>query len=231
MSILITGSKGYIGSRLLKRLDAVGSDYNDGNLVSCPLPDAKVIYHLAAHASVYESWNRPVDYMDNLRTVVRLVKDFPNAKIVYASTCSTKDPSSSPYGFSKWAGAEYLKRFHKNYVITMFPNVFGDSPRSFVDRLRNLKEGEWATINGDGSNVRDYVHVDDIVEALVKAKDWKSGEYELGSGKSVSTLALAVASGKAFHTGPAVQEQIDGVIRNTTPDWEPTIDVLEYVKT
>jgi len=224
--IVITGHRGYIGSRLLKRFpDAMTLD---GDIMHAALPDADVIYHLAAYASVPESWNRPVDYMENLRTTVRLVHAYPNAKIIMASTCSIKDPSASPYGFSKWVAHEYLTRYHKNYVTTMFPNVFGDSPRSVVDIFRKR---EYLTINGDGSNVRDYVHVDDIVEALVKAKDWKTGEYELGSGKSVSTLQLAVASGKAYQFAPPVPEQKDGVIRNTTPDWSPTIDVLEYVKT
>lgn len=225
---LLTGGRGYIGSRLSKRLpEAKVVDYNDGNLVNAPLPDATVIYHLAAHASVPESWNRPVSYMDNLRTTVRLVHEYPNAKIIMASTCSTKDPSASPYGFSKWVAEEYLKRFHKNYVVTVFPNVFGESPRSVVDIFKN---SDRLKVYGDGLNVRDYVHVDDIVEALVQAKEWDTGVYELGSEQAVTTLDLAKATGKPYDHLPAVPEQKDGVIRNTTPSWKPTIDVFEYVK-
>lgn len=226
MRILITGHKGYIGSRLLKHIP--DAEVLEGSIVNAVLPDVDVIYHLAAYASVPESWNRPVDYMENLRTTVKLVHAYPNAKIIYASTCSTKDPSGSPYGFSKWAAAEYLKRFHKNWVITMFPNVFGDSPRSVVDIFRTRNE---LKINGDGTNVRDYVHVDDIVEGLVQAKDWPHGEYELGSEVPVSILELAQATGKPYFHGPEVPEQKDGVIKNTTPNWYPTIDVIEYVKT
>ena len=225
MKILLTGHKGYIGSRLLKKLPE--SMILAGDINSAVLPDADVVYHLAAYASVPESWNRPVDYMENLRTTVRLTHAYPNAKIILASTCSTKDPSASPYGFSKWVAEEYLKRFHKNYVITTFPNVFGDSPRSVVDIFRKR---DTLKINGDGLNTRDYVHVDDIVEALLLAKDWKSGEYELGSGKAINLVQLAEATGKPYEYAPAVPEQKDGVIRNTTPNWQPTIDVLEYVK-
>lgn len=223
--ILITGQRGFIGSRLLKRLPEAYTA--DGDIKTAMLPDVDVIYHLAAHAHVPSSWERPLDYMDNLLTVVRLVRDFPRAKIIFASTCAINDPSGSPYGFSKWAATEYLKRFHKNWVITMFPNVFGNSDRSVVDIFRRKPE---LTIYGDGLNTRDYVHVDDIVEALVLAKDWDVGQYELGSGIGVSTLELAQATGKPFKHADAVPEQKDGVIRNTTPNWKPTINVLEYVK-
>ena len=218
MRILITGGKGYVGSKLANKFDDVYvTDYDDGNLVSCPLPDADIIYHLAAHASVEESWNRPIDYMDNLRTTVRLIRDYPNAKIIYANTCSTLDPSSSPYGFSKWAADEYLQRFHKNWVSLMFPNIFGDSPRSVVDIFKN---SDSLTIFGDGLQVRDYVHVDDIVEALVLAKDWDKGQYRLGSNKGVAVCELATATGKRIKFAPA---------RNTTPNWKPKIDVIKFL--
>lgn len=225
MKILISGHRGFIGSRLLKKLPEAYTV--EGDVKSVPIPDVDVIYHLAAHAHVPSSWERPLDYMDNLLTVVRLVRDFPRAKIIFASTCAINDPSGSPYGFSKWAATEYLKRFHKNWVITMFPNVFGDSDRSVVDIF---KRKDTLTVFGDGLNTRDYVHVDDIIDALVKAKDWECGEYELGSQIPVSTLDLAKATGKPYMHAPAVPEQKDGLIRNTTPNWKHTIDVLEYVK-
>lgn len=226
MRILITGAKGYVGSRLLRKVNAFAMDLNDGNLVNAPLPDVDVVYHLAAHASVPESWNRPVDYMDNLRTTVRLVHAYPNAKIILASSCVNENPESSPYAFSKRAAADYLKLYHKNWVNLIFPNIFGDSPRSVVDIFRKAEE---LTIYGDGEQIRDYVHVDDIVEALVKAKDWDSGEYSLGSGVKTTLLEVATATGKPIKFLEARKEQREAVVPNTTPDWKPTIDVLDFV--
>lgn len=223
--ILITGHKGYVGSRLLKRFpDAM---ILTGDIASAVLPDADMVYHLAAYASVPESWNRPVDYMENLRTTVRLVHAYPNAKIIHAATCAAENPEASPYAFSKRVAADYLKLYHKNWVNLVFPNIFGESPRSVVDIFRRSKE---LTIWGDGLQVRDYVHVDDIVEALVRAKDWDGGEYSLGSGKGTTVLEIAEATGKPFVHVDGVKEQREAIIPNTSPGWQPTINVIEYVK-
>lgn len=223
--ILLTGHLGYVGTRLLKKFpDAMTVE---GNLLLATLPDADVVYHLAAYASVPESWNRPVDYMENLRTTVRLTHAYPNAKIIHASTCAAENPEASPYAFSKRAAADYLKMYHENWVNLIFPNIFGDSPRSVVDIFRRETQ---PTLRGDGLQLRDYVHVDDIVEALVKAKDWDQGEYSLGSGKGTTVLELAQATGKPLIYKGAVKEQREAVIPNTTPDWSPTVDVLDYVR-
>lgn len=244
--IVVTGSNGYIGSRLVQALDKVlireagleGAFESyilphppitiEGNLLSATLPDADIVYHLAAYASVPESWNRPVDYMENLRTTVRLAHAYPNAKIILASSCVNRNPESSPYAFSKRVAADYLKMYHRNWVNLIFPNIFGNSPRSVVDIFRKKDE---LTVNGDGLQLRDYVHVDDLVQALILAKDWEKGEYELGSEVGVSVKELAEATGKPITYGPSVPEQREAVIKNTTPNWKPSINVLEYVRT
>ena len=225
MNILLTGNLGNIGSRLAKKLDNfIGIDTKDGkNLLTCELPEnIDVIYHLAAHAPVEWSWQDPTLTMENLISTVRLVHHYPNAKIIFASTGASLDPVS-PYGFSKWACNEYLKRFHKNAVILYFPNIFG-IPRSVVDIFKGRDE---VTIYGDGLQTRDYVHVDDIVSGLFKAKDWEVGEYNMGSGKAINLLQLA--EGKTIKFEEARKEARESVLANTTPNWSPKVNVLEYI--
>jgi nucleoside-diphosphate-sugar epimerase len=223
---LITGHKGYIGSLLYEQIGGVGIDLKQGlNLLTCDLPEGiEVIYHLAAQSFVESSWHDPLHDLDNIKITARLVKQYPNAKIIYANSAAAKDPIMSPYGFSKWASAGYLKRFHDNYVICTFPNVYGKNDKSVVDIFKKA----WnVVVYGDGQQLRDYVHVDDIVEGLIKAKHWEKGEYEMGSG--IATSVLDLANGKNISFAPPRKEARESILKNNTPDWQPTIKVLEYI--
>lgn len=228
MRILITGHSGAVGSRLAKRLEmeheVVGIDTKDGeNLMTCKLPEnIDLIYHLAAHASVEESWKDPVRNMENITTTVRLAHAYPDVPIIYASSCAVYDPAS-PYGFSKKGGHDYLQLFHPNSIICVFPNIYGTG-RSVVDFFKGKDR---VTIFGDGMHRRDYVHVDDIVEGLVKAKKWDSGVYHMGGGQ-IHT-AVDFAEGKEVNFQPERKEAIESIIPNTTPNWEPTINVMDYL--
>lgn len=226
---LITGHKGFIGSLLYKALpEAIGIDVREGmNLLTCKLPqefDLECIYHLAAQSSVESSWHDPLHDLDNIRLTARLVHEYPDTKIIYANSCAAMD-KDSPYGFSKWASAEYLKKFHKNYVDCVFPNIYGEGSRSVVDIFKNKEE---VTIFGDGTHTRDYVHVDDIVKGLLKAQNWPVGDYYMGSGRSLDVLTLA--KGKKIIFAPERKEASEVVVPNTAPDWVPLIDVLNYIR-
>lgn len=219
--ILVTGHRGFVGSRLFKKIQAVGVDLKTGfNLLETPLYPADTIYHLAAHTSVEESWEYPTRYSDNFKMTVRLIEEYPDSRIIFAQSAAAVE-ASSPYGFSKWASGEYLKKFHKNYVICTFPNVYGGG-KGVVDIFKKQSK---VTIYGDGLQVRDFVHVDDIVEGLLKAQNWPVGEYSLGSGKGTTILELA--KDKEIIWAPARKEIRESILPNTTPDWAPTHDVLE----
>lgn len=226
MATLITGHKGFIGSLLHKQIPhAIGIDVRDGrNLLTCELPkDIDLIYHLAAQSDVVASWEDPLHDLDNIRITARLVKEYPNAKIIYASSCAGID-MKSPYGFSKRMSGEYLKNFHSNSVICVFPNIYGQGSRSVVDIFKGKNE---VIIYGDGKQTRDYVHVDDIVRGLLMAKHWDNGEYLMGSG--VSTTVLRLAGSKKIDFQPARKEPYEVVVGNTTPNWQPIINVFDYL--
>lgn len=223
--ILVTGHKGAIGSKLFKKIGDVGIDLLDGqDLLTCELPEnIDLIYHLAAHSSVENSWKDPMRDMQNLLTTVRLSTHYPNAKIIYAGSAAAEDPKS-PYGFSKRAAQDYLEKFHKDYAITVFPNVYGTG-RSVVDIFKDRKKVD---IFGDGLQARDYVYIEDIVDGLLKAKDWKKGKYYMGTGKATTVLNLA--KGKTINWLPARKESRRSVLKNTTPDWFHNIEVKNYIK-
>lgn len=225
MKVLITGSSGFIGKNITFP-DVVYIDIKDGlNLLTCDLPkDIDVIIHLAAQTSVESSWQDPVNDIDNLKMVVRLVNNYPNAKIIYTNSCAALSPKS-PYGFSKWACAEYLKTFHRQYVNLVLPNVYGVGSKSVVDIFRTHKN---VTIFGDGKAIRDYVHVFDIREAIIKAIKWDYGTYMLGSG--IGTKVLDLLDNHIVTYDTARKEERKVVLKNTTPNWKHTINVIDYLK-
>lgn len=223
--ILITGQQGFIGRKLAAKLpDAFGIDLQDGqNLLTADLPkNVDTIYHLAAQSSVEGSWHDPVHDSMNLAMTVRLAHAYPEAKIVFAQSAASVNPAS-PYGFSKWVSGEYLKKFHKNSVICVFPNVYGGT-KSVVDIFKDKDE---VVVFGDGMQVRDYVHVDDIVEGLLQAQNWPVGEYFMGSMQGTTVLELACEKRIVF--APARKEARESVLPNTTPNWKPSIEVLDYL--
>lgn len=217
--ILITGYKGFIGSKLSKKLDNfIGIDLKDGlDLLTCPLPNnIDLVYHLASQTSVESSWQDPIHDLKSIQLTARLVKEYPNTKIIYVNSCAAIDPKT-PYGFSKKMSFEYLKTFHDSWVSCVLPNVYGGG-NGVIDLFKDKDE---VTIYGDGLAVRDYVHVDDIIEGLLLAKEWDCGEYYMGSG--IGTTVLELAKDKKINFAPPRKEEREVILQNTTPNWIPKI--------
>lgn len=224
--ILVTGHMGYIGSLLWEKTGDIGIDLLAGeNLLKCQLPDGvDVIYHLAAQSFVEKSWEDPILDEKNIAMTVRLLYKYPTAKFIYANSAAAKEPIMSPYGLSKKVSADYIKLLSENYVICTFPNIYGRNEKSVVDIFKNSSE---VNIYGDGTQTRDYVHVDDIVEGLLKARFWLPGEYEMGSG--IQTSVLDLAEGKSVTFLPPRREAKESVLRNDTPNWKALTRVKDYL--
>ena len=222
--VFITGHMGYIGNQLyMKFPDAVGIDWvmPNQNIVDIILKSTKndVMYHLAAQTDVQTSQKEPLeDARTNILGTINLLSQF-KGKIIYTASAASVDPQS-PYGISKLAAEHYIKAMSNNFVIVRLPNVYGNSGRGVLDIW--AKE-ETITIFGDGQQTRDFVHVEDIVEGLVLAKDWATGEYSMGSGHACKLIDVATETGKPIIYEPAKEGEImHSVLPNTTPNWEPT---------
>ena len=113
----------------------------------------------------------------------------------------------SPYGVSKKAAIDYLVAYRELHALEFcalaLANVYG--PRQdphgeagvvaiFADRLLR---GEPVTIFGDGEQTRDFVYVDDVVDAFVRAGDRGGGlVLNIGTGREVSVNELARVMGE-----------------------------------
>ena len=179
--IVVTGSAGYIGSTLTKKLTALGYDIDTWDIrqpMETPMENVKCVVHLAALVRVGESVKRPLDYYDtNVTGTLNVIRAFPNAKMVFASTGAAFSPDS-PYGHSKVMAEQIVKDSCKEYTIFRFYNVGGGSPTNPEGLplcIEKAKETQEFTLFGDdyetkdGTCVRDYIHVDDITDAIVRA--------------------------------------------------------------
>jgi dTDP-glucose 4,6-dehydratase len=107
---------------------------------------------------------------------------------------------SSPYAASKAASDHLVRAYHKTYglstVVTHCSNNYG--PRQFPEKLipviiHRALEGKPIPVYGDGSNVRDWLHVSDHCAALrlVLDRGVDGQTYDIGGGKEISNLQLA----------------------------------------
>lgn len=159
-------------------------------------PDA--VCHLAAKTNLRESLVDPFsDIQGNIVGLVCLLelcaKKYPVQKFVFSSTggalygnpthvpVSEDAPTNptSPYGISKLAGEKYLYYYHAVHdlpvVILRYSNVYGprNERKAHVGAvtafIQKIMRGEQVTINGDGSQTRDFVYVEDLADANVRA--------------------------------------------------------------
>jgi UDP-glucose 4-epimerase len=175
-----------------------------------------LIYHLAAQVVVPYSMENPVeDFETNARGTLNILekarKDdarvvFASSAAVYGNTTQLPTPEThgfspdSCYGLSKVVGERYCNMYSKQYdldvTIVRFANVYGPKCHGvihdFLDKIsRNPEQLE---IIGSGMQARDFVHIYDVVEALLlsAASDVAIGEtFNIGFGKTTTIIDLA----------------------------------------
>lgn len=207
MRIIITGSDGYVGSQLQKELKdhellladkKSGIDITDNFYEKYKDFKPDVIYHLAAQVDLRKSKEFPELFMrDNILATIEICKF--DSKIIFNSSGSVygdtdiiptpetykKNPQNI-YAITKAISEEFIQ-LKKKFVILRIANIFGGVGGNGI--FEKFKKE--ATIYGDGSDTRDYVHIDDMVSALVKAKDWKNGIYNISTGIETSINQVA----------------------------------------
>ena len=231
MKILITGHQGFIGTHLTKRVRAIGLDIKDGNdIVTCKLPKADVVIHLAAKSDVVESMINPVETIrTNTLGTIRLWEKYKDTRFIFASTAGAiQDGIYSTYGLSKYYAEELIKMFFSNYIILRLPNIYGGKgSRSVIDKFIN----EDIIIYGDGSQTRTFIHVDDLINGIIDSINWPKGQYTFGSDKTYTVLELAKATGKPIFFADWRSGEIKySNIKSTIPNFKSTIDVIDYIK-
>ena len=177
-----------------------------------------IIVHLAARAGVRPSIEKPVEYMQTnvmgTVNILELMKKYGVKKMCMASSssvygnCKAEKFSEdlnvrrpiSPYAASKSACEQICYTYHHlydlNIVMLRYFTVFGPRQRpdlainKFVNLIRNNQP---INMYGDGSSIRDYTYIDDIVSGTISAMKYDKTGYEifnLGGGNPVSLVDM-----------------------------------------
>ena len=197
------------------------------------LQDVDVVYHLAARVSVPESILYPHDYntvnVGGTVALMEAMRDVGVKRVVFASsgavygdlnnpllTESTNPVPRSPYAVSKLSAEYYIRTIGVLWGIETVSlrifNAYGPGqhlppshPPVVPHYLRQALRGGTLVAHGDGSQTRDYIYVDDVVNAMIAASTAPSVNgkvINIGSGvetsiKELINLVLKVTDSKA----------------------------------
>ena len=225
----------------------------------------EVICHLAAQMDVRRSVADPVfDAKTNIIGMINLLEYAVRngaRKVIFSSTGGAiygeggpypteedhKASPVSPYGISKLTGEHYLFYYQVmnglNYVALRFANVYGPRQDPFGEAgvvaifAKKMLKNDQPLINGNGMQTRDYVYVEDVVDAVMRAIDHNGSDiFNVGTGIETTVnelfkllVDITGSNVREMH-GPAKKgEQMRSCLSynkiKKTMEWEPSVDL------
>ncbi len=227
--------------------------------------DVEYVFHFAGLADIVPSIKNPERYFNNnvigTLNILKAVDKKKIKKIIYSASASCygfpkklpiKEDSiidtQYPYALTKFLGEKLMMHWFKVYnypiVSLRFFNVYGPRSRTsgaygavFGVFLAQKLSNKPLTVVGNGRQTRDFIHVYDLVAALVLSmKKTKNGEiYNIGGGTEVSVNKIAnIIGGKKIHIpkrpGEPNRTLADISKIKKTLNWKPKININDGIK-
>ena len=223
------------------------------------------VFHLAGLADIVPSIDNPTQYFNsNVKGTLNILESSRRAnikKLIYAASASCygipdKYPTNEnskinpqyPYALTKFIGEQLIFHWFKVYnmpnISLRFFNAYGPKLRTtgaygavFGVFLAQKLAGKPLTIVGDGNQTRDFIHVYDLVDAIIKAaQKGKHGEtYNVGNGKEISVNLIASLIGGSKVRVPKKPGEPDRSLADISKikkqlSWKPKISINEGIK-
>ncbi len=266
MKILVTGARGFIGRALLPRmkerkLTAVAYEGEVEEIASLPTR-YDIVVHLAARAGRDDTASANLETMRTNVLGTLAVAEYArrfSCGVVFSSTCAVYDTATrdsplkedSPLsprgtnGVSKFLAEEVLRsksRLHRfSAIILRLFNLYGSGqPRGYLvaDVLHSIEVGEPIRFRNP-SAVLDFVHVDDVSEAICRAAEKMPADgvrvFNIGTGKATGVLEVAEAMVRLAGAGEELIDRsgageelrvvADPSAAERELEWRPTVDL------
>ena len=257
---LSQGNKSWVSDRA----EFIKGDITDLEMCKISCEDMDGIFHLAAMSRVAPSINKFEYCTDQniigTQNILIASRDSSVKKLIYTGSSSyygnLTPPQSenflpdclNPYALSKYVGEQFSEMFTRIYNLETLSlrlfNVYGPrqprvGPYALVIGifLEQLQNGKSLTIHGDGSQRRDFIHVKDVVCALIKAmeSDAKGMVLNIGSGAnySIQEIANIISLDQTYYPrreGDADETLADIKLVKNIIGWRPNIDLEQGLK-
>ena len=250
-----------------KKINFVQNDIRDFEVLRSLMENVDGVFHQAAMASVQDSFRIPEKFHDvnvnGTENIFKIAKEF-GIKVVYASSSSVYGDTSilpttesdekrpiNPYAKTKFEKDKLAEQYAKNGLKVIglrYFNVFG--PRQSKEYagviklfLERIQQGLPPLVNGDGLQIRDFVYVDDAVNAniLSMESDIDFEFFNIGTGTTISILDLAnmIIKFSGLKIKPIHRSALPGDVRATQADitkvktmlkWRPTTSIQDWLK-
>ncbi|HEY1455016.1 MAG TPA: NAD-dependent epimerase/dehydratase family protein [Candidatus Dormibacteraeota bacterium] len=207
----------------LQRVNFFKGDIRDPVLVDEAVAGCDVIFHLAGKSGSVASNASPLDDLDvNSRGILTLLDScrrvnpkvkvvFPSSRLVYGAGTTMPAQETAPtaplsvYGIHKRAAEEYLLLYERLHgirtTVLRITNPYGHFQRPEQNRygivnwfIHQAMHDRALPVYGDGTQLRDYVHVSDVVDAMLIAGLSPEADgkiFNVGSGRGVSFVEMA----------------------------------------
>ena len=261
---LSTGRKENLNSKA-KFYEANIADPNIQSVFKKEKPE--FIYHFAFNVLVPQSVKNPLMDMSSIAgslNILQNAKDYGVKKVIFASSgfiygnnpkLPIKETAPfepiSPYAIAKYTVEKYLEFFKRvydlSYVVLRYSTVYGPGQikGAMADYVRKLRIGKQAEIYGDGMKTRDYIYINDIVQASLLAlklpKDYENPVFNVSTNIETTLNNLYKKIAKLLNKeskpiylvdrlGEQIRYRLDySKIRNVLK-WDPLISLNEGLR-
>ena len=231
-------------------------DIQDFDQIRNILKNSDGVFHEAALTDVQESFTKQQEYIDvnvkGTENIFRIAKEF-DLKVVYESRSSVygnpkKIPVTensernpiNPYGKTKLDDEFLAEKYSKDNVSIIglrYFNVYGEGQTGsyagvITKFLNRLKEKKSPIIFGTGTQIRDFIFVEDVALANIVAmqSNIKNGFFNIGTGitTSIQQLAKTMIELSGLKLEPQYEKALDGDVQSSQADTSMTEFILKW---